>query len=388
MEVAFPHHAVQEKSAAEAWGGGPGGTCAVEKTGNAVESENIVAETAEKIFADLADAQTINRDKKGGWKAPLWQALTEAGLPLAWVPEDCGGSGASLAEGFSVLSAAGRFAIAVPLAETMLAGWLLAQARIASPEGAMTVAPASPKDRLTVGADGSLSGRARGVPYARDAKHFAVLAQGPKGPSIALVEAAACRIEAGVNLASDGSDTVTFNNVSPVAIKPAPKGFDQTQLMLMGAVVRSLQIAGALESMLEVSVRYSNERVAFEKKISKFQAVQHNLAKLAGESAAALAAATSAADALASGKSFDDELFLEAVSAKVRCSEAAEKGAAIAHQVHGAIGFTIEHILHRYSLRALAWRDDFGNESYWAVELGKLVASRGADELWPLVASR
>ena len=49
------------------------------------ESENIVAETAEKIFADLADAQTINRDKKGAWKAPLWQALTEAGLPLSWV---------------------------------------------------------------------------------------------------------------------------------------------------------------------------------------------------------------------------------------------------------------------------------------------------------------
>ena len=56
--------------------------------------------------------------------------------------------------------------------------------------------------------------------------------------------------------------------------------------------------------------------------------------------------------------------------------------------MHGAIGFTIEHILHRYSLRALAWRDDFGSESHWAVELGKRVAERGADELWPLVASR
>ena len=112
------------------------------------EVENIVADTAERIFADLADAQTINRDKKGGWKAPLWQALTEAGLPLSWVSEDCGGSGASLAEGFSVLSAAGRFAVAVPLAETMLAGWLLSQADIASPDGAMTIAPAGPKDRI------------------------------------------------------------------------------------------------------------------------------------------------------------------------------------------------------------------------------------------------
>src|SRR5438445_13174470 len=158
-------------------------------SGNAVaESENIVAETAEKIFADLADAQTINRDNKGAWKAPLWQALTEAGLPLAWVPEDCGGSGASLADGFSVLSAAGRFAVAVPLAETMLAGWLLAQAGIASPDGEMTVVPASPRDRIALNADGSLSGKARGVPFAKAAKHFAVLAHGPGGISIALVD--------------------------------------------------------------------------------------------------------------------------------------------------------------------------------------------------------
>src|SRR6201995_1071942 len=148
--VAFPHHALQRRRKCQA------------KTGNAVsESENIVVETAEKIFADLADAQDVNRDKKGEWKAPLWQALTEAGLPLSWVPDDLGGSGASLAEGFAGLNVAGRHAIAVPLAETMLAGWLLTQAKIDSPEGEMTVVPASPKDRITLGADGSLSGRTR-----------------------------------------------------------------------------------------------------------------------------------------------------------------------------------------------------------------------------------
>jgi acyl-CoA dehydrogenase len=352
------------------------------------DAENIVAATAERIFADLADAQTINRDKTGGWKAPLWQALSEAGLPLSWVSEDCGGSGVTLAEGFAVLSAAGRFAIPVPLAETMLAGWLLSQAKIASPTGEMTLAPAGPKDRIAVNADGTLSGRARGVPFGREARHIAVLAHDTGGKaSIALADAANCRIESSLNLGGDSNDTVTFDRVIPVAIEPAPDGFDVTSLLLMGAVVRSLQIAGSLETMLEISVRYSNERVAFEKKISKFQAVQHNLAKLAGESAAALAAATSAADAFATGAA-PDAAFLEAASAKIRCSEAAEKAAAIAHQVHGAIGFTIEHILHRYSLRALAWRDDFGSESFWAVELGQRVAAGGADELWPLVASR
>ncbi len=352
------------------------------------ESENIVAETAERIFADLADPQSINRDSKGEWKAPLWQSLEQAGLPLSWVPEDCGGSGTSLAEGFSVLSSAGRFALAVPLAETMLAGWLLAQAKIPSPAGAMTVAPAGPKDRIMLEADGTLSGRARGVPFAGDAGYLAVLAQGPGGLSIALVDAARCRIERGLNLAGDGSDAVHFYQVAPSVIQPAPKGFDQIALMLMGAAARSLQIAGALESMLDVSVRYAGERVAFEKKISKFQAVQHNLARLAGETAAAMTAASSAADTIANAAGFDDAVFLEAAAAKIRCAEAAEKATAIAHQVHGAIGYTLEHILHRYTLRALAWRDDFGSESYWAVELGKRVAARGAEELWPLVASR
>ena len=126
---------------------------------------------------------------------------------------------------------------------------------------------------------------------------------------------------------------------------------DQTALMLMGAAVRSLEIAGSLEAMLDITVRYANERVAFEQTIAKFQAVQHNLARLAGEIAAAMAAASSAADTIAHAAAFDDAVFLEAPSAKIRCAEAAEKGAAIAHQVHGAIGFTLEHILHRYTLR-------------------------------------
>ena len=351
-------------------------------------TENIVAETAERIFSDLADAQNLNNATNDGWKTPLWAALADAGLPLSWVPEDCDGSGASLADGFSVAGSAGRFAVPVPLVETMLAGWLLAQAGLPSPAGKMTVAPARPQDRVAINADGSLSGRVRGVPFASEAAHIAVIAQGAKGYSIALVEIPACRIEAGESLGSDASNTVTFDNVRPLSSKPASPGTTPASLMLMGATVRSLQIAGALETMLDITVRYSNERVAFEKQISKFQAVQHNLARLACEVAAAVEAAGSAADAIANGLSFDDAVFLEAASAKVRCAEAAEKGTAIAHQVHGAIGFSMEHILHRYTLRALGWRDDFGHESYWATELGKFVAARGADELWPLVASR
>ena len=56
--------------------------------------------------------------------------------------------------------------------------------------------------------------------------------------------------------------------------------------------------------------------------------------------------------------------------------------------VFGAIGFTREHILHRYTRRLWAWRDDFGNESEWAEQLGRRVIAAGADELWPMLAAR
>jgi len=353
------------------------------------ESENIVIETAERMFADLADSQAIIASRSEAWKTPLWDALAQAGLTLPWIDEALGGSGADLATGFAVLQAAGRAALAVPLAETMVAGWLLAQGGLSSPAGTMTVAPAQPGGRIDVAADGTLSGRVRNVPFAADARHLAVLATAADGASvIALVDAAACQITRTRTLAGDAVGGVTLDRVTPIAAAPAPVGFDLNSLLLMGATARSLQIAGALETALDITVRYANERVAFEKKIGKFQAIQHSLARLAGEVAAAVAAANSAADALAEGTATGDALFLEAAAAKIRCGEAAEVGAAIAHQVHGAIGFTSEHVLHRFTLRAQSWRDDFGAESHWAAELGRRVAARGADELWPLVASR
>src|SRR4051794_41507039 len=133
--------------------------------GNAVSvNDSIVAETAARIFADLAEPQTVNSSRDGAWKAPLWQALAESGLTLAWVPEENGGAGAELADGFAILGVAGRYAAAVPLAETLLAGWLLSRAGLKAPDGAMSVAPARPGDKITRNADGTLTGRARGVP--------------------------------------------------------------------------------------------------------------------------------------------------------------------------------------------------------------------------------
>jgi acyl-CoA dehydrogenase len=129
-------------------------------------------------------------------------------------------------------------------------------------------------------------------------------------------------------------------------------------------------------------VQYAGERVQFGRPIGRFQAVQQNLAVLAGQAAAATAAAEAAIEAAAQGL---DALAIAA--AKIRAGEAAGIGAAIAHQVHGAIGFTQEHSLHHATRRLWSWRDEFGSEAFWSRKLGATVAAAGADRLWQSITA-
>ncbi|MEK9722834.1 MAG: acyl-CoA dehydrogenase family protein [Rhodospirillaceae bacterium] len=344
----------------------------------------LIAETTDRIFRELADPQVVNAARDDAWKSGLWTALEEVGLTRAWVPDDRGGAGAELIDGFEILRIAGCHAVAVPLAETLLAGWLLAKAGLDVPDGPLTVALG---DGPELDCD-ALKGTARGIPFAADAGHIALVAAGAAGPQVVLVHAADATIADGPGIAGDGLAAVSFDGVRPVAAAPLPNALGAQDLMLMGAAVRAQQMAGALQAVLAMSTAYAKERQAFGRQIGKFQAVQQNLARLAGETAAAVAAAGSAADAIQNAEAFDEAVFLEVAAAKIRAGEAAGEGAAIAHQAHGAMGFTEEHVLHRYTRRLMAWRDDFGSEAEWAVGLGAMVAAAGADALWPMVAAR
>jgi acyl-CoA dehydrogenase len=341
--------------------------------------DNIIVDTATRIFRDLCSPEAINEAEKGVWPKALWDALEESGLPVAWVPDDLGGAGAEMADGFAVLRAAGRFAVPAPLAETLMAGWLLSRAGIAAPGGPMTLAPVHADGKIALGSDSRLSGRARHVPFARNSGHIAVLARRGGGTVAALVAASGLPISQGTSLAGEPRDMVSFDGAVPVVVQPVD--LDPDGLVAFGAAVRLQQMAGALEKILEQSVQWALDRSQFGRPIAKFQAVQHNLAALAGEVAAASAAADAAAEAC-----FGRDIILSEVAiAKVRGGEAAGTGAAIAHQVHGAMGFTYEHTLHHATRRLWSWREEFGNEAVWARRLGEMVAAQGADQLWPFI---
>jgi acyl-CoA dehydrogenase len=345
---------------------------------------NMLIDSATRIFADHVDAKLLDAAKLEGWSPALWQIVSNAQLPLVGIAESLGGSGGSISDHAAVLRIAARYAAPVPLAETALAASLLAEAGLAIPKGPLTVAPLRGEIiHAGRGDDGwRLSGSMSRVPFARAAARIVVFASSPEGALLATVDPAHCKITPGSNLAFEARDTVELDGV-PVETAALGTAVTPEVMRLRGALARALQITGALEAALELSVQYAGLRVQFGRKIAQFQSIQHELARFAGETAAAVGASMSAAGIVERG---DGDAHLAIASAKIRCSRAAQEGSMIAHQVHGAIGFTDRHALHHATLRLWSWREEFGNEAAWAQELGAVVAGAGADRLWPALA--
>jgi acyl-CoA dehydrogenase len=316
---------------------------------------NELAELAESIFGDAASADV-------GFDAALWSTLEDTGLARLTLPAEAGGSEGTFADSAVVLGAAGAHAARVPLVETDLqAGWLLHAAGIALPDGPLTYAPTLTR-----------------VPWARSAAGIAVL----DGDRVLLFDPAAADITEGANLAEEPRDTVAVGEpVASASVGPEVAG----ELRLRGALGRAQLIAGAARGALAAAVGYAGERVQFGRPIGRFQAVQQQLALAAAEVAAASSAAASAASAATTDGITAPSTRFAIAAAKARAGEAAGVVARIAHQVHGAIGFTREHDLRLLTTRLWAWRDEDGSEAEWNTEVGAAALAAGPEHLWPLI---
>ncbi len=355
------------------------------------ELRDILLATAGKLFEDLSTHEVIQAAETGTWPTDLWNALEETGIPLALVPEDQGGAGLPFADAMAVLRLSGTHAVPVPLAETLLATSVLSDAGLPVPEGPLSIAPVNESDRLTLTKNGtqdgdgwSLSGTATRVPWSRQVGYMAVVAMAGTNKMVACVPTSGLATAPGSNLAAEPRDTVTFDahSLPAEAVAPASPGSAGDRLYELGALVRSVQLAGALHRVLIVAVEYVNERKQFGRPLGKFQAIQQQLALLACEVAAAGAAVDSAVDA-----AHTQNARFHIAIAKARAGEAVGYVAETGHQVHGAIGFTQEYKLHHSTKRLWSWRDEFGAETTWQEQIGQSVAAGGADTLWPLLTS-
>jgi acyl-CoA dehydrogenase len=329
-----------------------------------MSDESLLTDAAARLFGDLAD-------RRNAPFAELWAPVEEAGFPLLLVPEADGGFGGSWADAFAVIRLAGYHAVPLPVGEAIVSAWLLNRSGLEPGDGPVTFAPRADGTL----ADGRYTGALSSLPWGREAVTIAAILDG----QLIRLNRADATVEPSHNLADEPRDTLHFN-AARVAHAPS-----DANLAELGALVRTAQIAGAMDAALAQSIAYANDRVQFGKPIGKFQALQQNLAVFA-EEAAAVNCAGQAAFA-AAGK-YDGAAEFEIAAAKLRANIAIGIGTSTAHQVHGAIGFTKEYSLHPLTRRLWSWRSEFGSDNHWSQKLGAQVIAAGADAFWPGLTER
>jgi acyl-CoA dehydrogenase len=351
-----------------------------------IDTNSETAELTATLRAVFADHPVEVTD---GLPAKLWSTLADLGVTRLTLAESAGGSGGSLADAAALLLAAGEAAAPVPLAETDLLGaWLLHAAGLPVPdEGPLAAVTAGALEVTSAGGSAvRVHGSLGRIGWARYATRIAVLATGADGGDIVLaIDPAAdgVTLSEGANLAGEPRDEVVLDlEVSEVAAAPANA---QELLERRAALARALLMAGAGATALRQSVRYAGERVQFGRSIGKFQAVQQQLAMAAAEVAAARAAADAATRIAAADDFGGDDAGLAIAVAKARAGEMAGEVARITHQVHGAIGFTLEHSLRLATTRLWSWRDEDGDETRWNAEVARRALAAGPEGLWALI---
>ena len=211
------------------------------------------------------------------------------------------------------------------------------------------------------------------VLWGGEAEYLLVECSSSEGVQLALVPVEPLKSTPDSSLSREPHVTLSAVDVSTAGAASVEEG----ELCLLGALLRVLQICGALNRVLQMTVEYANLREQFGRPIGKFQAVQQLLAVLANEVAAADAVSEMAVRCMDRGSAV-----LPIAVAKARVSVAADRAASIAHEVHAAIGVTEELELHHLTRRLWQWRDDFGSEQYWYSELGERALDGKGDRFW------
>jgi len=310
---------------------------------------NSISRQFERALGTLCTNDRIRAVEAGIDHAVLWSEVDALGFTDALVPEAQGGAGLSLGQCGPLLVAAGRAGLGHPFGETMVARALLARAGHDPGQDCVALSRAAPRDDEAV--------VCREVPGAKLSRQVLVHWRG----EWLLLPMAAVRQEPS-SYRPNASATLYWESASQASARWDATGPSAATLC---NAIYAAAMAGAMERVLDLSVRYAGDRRQFGRPIAQFQAVQQDLAVLAEQAASAAIAARigCATDGLEPEE-------LPAAVAKLRASEAALRVASLAHAVHGAIGITEEHVLGLFTTRLHEWRASAGTELTCARTIG------------------
>lgn len=312
-----------------------------------------------------------------GFSRSEWDALSAGGFTAVQ------NEGLALADAIFMLYNAGYWAVAAPWAENIIATCLIQLADFSLSEGIYTVAIENHQECPAVISDGRLTiqGKWSGVPWAREATSIVLHLKDGVSPGgvVACIPRGSWRVECYRDLAGNPLDTVSFAEASSVDCVRVSREPLWTHSIM--ALTRVFEAMGATDRIVEMTVEYAKTRTQFGRPLASFQLVQSKLAEMAAEAAALRAIGQRAMQVLDEGGG-EGELVKYVAVASIRLSQAVPIVTTHAHQVLGAIGFTEDYPLHRYTRRLWAHRHAGLSASAWMKAIARRMESQ---ELWDFV---
>jgi alkylation response protein AidB-like acyl-CoA dehydrogenase len=354
----------------------------------ALARDFLVSEYPDKVLRAM-----VSDDK--GFTPEFWQKMAATNLTGLSIPEEYGGVGDFL-DLTVVLEEMGRACFIGPFFTTVVlgAGAIMEAGNddqkqrylpaIAEGKSIVTLALAEESGQYTEnaikmkavpqGRDYVINGVKLFVPDAHAADRIIVAARTGDGVTLFIVDinTPGVTVRPLKTVAGDKQSEVAFNNVKVAGgdvLGEAGKGWPCLEKVLQRAnIARCAEMVGLAQQALNLSLDYAKERTAFGHPIGAFQSIQHRCADMLVDVDGAKFATYQAAWRLNEGLGAAREVAI----AKAWVSQACRRVMSSAHQVHGAIGFTEDHILHFYTKKARASEFSFGDVNHHLEKLAAL----------------
>ena len=355
------------------------------------QEQELLRQTVRDVLARHCPLSVVRQmeDDPVGYPASLWAQLGELDLIGLLLPEAYGGSAMSLLEGVALYEELGRTLAPTPhFVSAVMSGGVLSAAGsdaqkerwlrpLAAGEAILTPAWLEPENGFTsrgvearAVAEGSgfrLSGLKRHVAFASAADRLLVLArtgEAADAVDLFLVDPAApgVSLRQQLSLASDTQYEVALSGVvvsDEDHIGPLGSGWATWQQVLEPALVLlGARAVGGARYALEITTQYAKDRWQFDKPLGAFQSLAHYLADAVTTLDGAEQLVHEAAWAGANGK----PLASLAPMAKLFACTTFRDITAMAQQIFGGIGFTLDFDIQLYFRRAkqqqLMWAND------------------------------
>jgi len=358
------------------------------------EEQEMLKKTARDFLADKCPKKFVKQMEESelGYSKELWQEMAELGWMGLALPEKYGGGDMNFLDLAVLLEEMGRACLPGPFFSTVVLGGLPILdvgseeqkqeylPKLIRGEKIFTLALSEPGyqnyDASSVKVEATpddgnyiVNGTKLFVPDAHIADLLLCVARTKpeNGITIFLADARNPKINYTVleTIAGDKLCEVVFDRM-PVSKASVLGQLDQglsavQKIIERAAVGKCCEMVGNLQRVLEMTVDYAKERKQFDRPIGSFQVIQHYCADMATDVDGARFSTYQAAWMLSEGLPCSKEVAI----AKAWTGEASQRVIALAHQIHGAIGVTIEHDLHFYTRRAKAGELAFGDANFY-----------------------